>query len=141
MRLFKRNKSQVSISDKAGIKIAGFILKGQQWFATGLHSLTKNWKQKQQWIFLFSVCLVFGGLSVIAVINSFDTLDKTGEIIPRSISIPKTLYKADKAFLITKKEFQQVQEYKSSHPNLMKERPGLYDTLNLIEQVYYSQQK
>jgi hypothetical protein len=34
-----------------------------------------------------------------------------------------------------------VQEYKRTHPNLIKERPGLFDSLVLIEQSYYSQKK
>ena len=40
-----------------------------------------------------------------------------------------------------KKEFEQVREYKVKHPNLSKTRPGLYDSLSLIEEIYYSHQK
>ncbi len=32
-----------------------------------------------------------------------------------------------------------MQEYKRKHPNLQKERPGLFDSLIMIEQNYYSQ--
>ena len=80
-------------------------------------------------------------MSITAIINPFRTSGISNTIIPKSISILKKIYKQDKAYLITKKEIQQVQEYKRTHPNLLKERPGLYDSLNLIEQVYYSQQK
>jgi hypothetical protein len=55
--------------------------------------------------------------------------------------IPKNIYKEGKAFLITESEFQKVQEYKRTHPNLIKERPDLFDSLVLIEQSYYSQKK
>jgi hypothetical protein len=41
--------------------------------------------------------------------------------------------------LITEQEFEQVQKFKRQHPNLLKERPGLFDSLTLIEQSYYSQ--
>ena len=141
MNFFKRNKSEVNIPDKAATGIANGILKSQRWFATSLSDLTKSWKQKQQWIFLYLICLVFGTMSIIAIINPFRTSGISNIITPKSISIPKKIYKQDKAYLITKKEIKQVQEYKRTHPNLLKERPGLYDSLNLIEQVYYSQQK
>jgi hypothetical protein len=141
MKLFKRNKSQLNIPDKAATGIANGILKTQNWFAINLQKVTKNWKQKQQWIFLYMVCLVFGGLSIVATVNSLKTSDKSKSIIPKAISIPKNIFGRDKAFLITENEFQKVQEYKQTHPNLIKERPGLFDSLTLIEQVYYSQKK
>lgn len=141
MKLFKRNKNQLNIQDKAATGIANGILKTQNWFAINLQQVTKNWKQKQQWIFLYMVCLVFGGLSIVATVNSLKTSDKSKSIIPKAISIPKNIFRSDKAFLITENEFQKVQEYKQTHPNLIKERPGLFDSLTLIEQVYYSQKK
>lgn len=141
MKLFKGNKSQSNIPDKAATGIANGILKTQNWFAINLQRVTKNWKQKQQWIFLYLVCIAFGGMSIVAIVNSFKVSDKVKSIIPKQISIPRNTYKKDKAFLITENEFQKVQEYKQTHPNLIKERPGLFDSLTLIEEVYYSQKK
>ena len=106
-----------------------------------LESLTNKWKQKQQWIFLYTVCFLFGGLSIAAIVNSFKVPETSKALIPKSISVPKNIYKEGKAFLITENEFQKVQEYKRTHPNLIKERPGLFDSLVLIEQSYYSQKK
>jgi len=141
MKLFKRKEGQVKIADKAATGVANGILKSQRWFANTLESLTNKWKQKQQWIFLYAVCLVFGGLSIAAIVNSFKTGANSNRLMPKSISVPKNIYNEDKAFLITENEFQQVQEYKHTHPNLIKERPGLFDSLILIEQTYYSQKK
>jgi hypothetical protein len=141
MKLFKRNKSQSIIRDKAASGIANAILKSQRLFATTLESLTTKWKQKQQWMFLYMVCLLFGGLSVVAVVNSFKVEPNSKSVLPKSITVPKNIYKGDNPFRITENEFQQVQEYKRKHPNLLKERPGLYDSLTLIEQSYYSQKK
>lgn len=59
--------------------------------------------------------------------------------MPKSISIPKTIQPNINPYLITEKEFQQVETYKQQHPNLFEERPGLFDSLTLIEQSYYSQ--
>ena len=141
MKFFRKNKSQLNIQDKAATGIANAILKAQSWLALNLEIVTKNWKQKQQWIFLYLVCIAFGGMSIVAIVNSFKASDKTKSIIPKQISTPKNIYRRNKAFLITENEFQKVQEYKQTHPNLIKERPGLFDSLTLIEQVYYSQKK
>lgn len=141
MKLFKKKKSQVNIPDKAAIGIANVIIKSQRWFANTLEGLTNKWKQKQQWIFLYAVCLIFGGLSIAALINPFKFPENAKVLIPKSISVPKNIYKEDKPLLITENEFQKVQEYKRTHPNLLKERPGLFDSLILIEQTYFSQKK
>jgi len=141
MRLFKKKEGQVNIHDKAATGIANGILRSQHWFANTLESLTNKWKQKQQWIFLYAVCLVFGGLSIAAMVNCFKMGANSNTLMPKSISVPKIIYKGDQAYLITEEEFQKVQEYKRKHPNLLKERPGLFDSLILIEQTYYSQKK
>lgn len=141
MKLFKRKEGQVNIADKAATGIANGILKSQRWFANTLERLTNKWKQKQQWIFLYSVCFLFGGLSVTAIVNSFKVPENAKALMPKSITVPKNIYKEDKAFIITENEFQKVKEYKRTHPNLLKERPGLFDSLILIEQTYYSQKK
>jgi hypothetical protein len=141
MNLFKRKEGQVNISDKSATGIANGILKSQRWFANTLESLTKKWKQKQQWIFLYTVCFLFGGLSITAMVNSFKVPENTKALIPKSISVPKNIYKEVKGFIISENEFQKVQEYKRKNPDLLKERSGLYDSLILIEQSYYSQKK
>ena len=141
MKFFRRNINQSIIQDKAATGIANGILKSQRWFASNLETLTKKWKQKQQWIFLYLVCLLFGGLSIIAVVNAFKVSATSKTIIPKSIAVPKNIYLDNNSFLITENEFKQVQEYKKQHPNLLIERPGLWDSLTLIEQSYYSQKK
>ena len=141
MKFFKRDINQSIIQDKAATGIANGILKSQRWFASNLERLTEKWKQKQQWIFLYLVCLLFGGLSIAAVVNAFKVSATSKTIIPKSIAVPKNIYLDNNSFLITENEFKQVQEYKKQHPNLLIERPGLWDSLTLIEQSYYSQKK
>ena len=106
-----------------------------------MSDITKNWKQKQQWIFLYLICLSFGGLSIVAILNAFKNKESNKAIIPKSISVPKNIHQQSSVFVITENEFQQVQEYKRTYPNLQKERPGLFDSLSLVEQIYYSQKK
>ncbi len=141
MKLFKKHTGNSNLSDKAATGIANGIIKIQSKFTVLLSRFTESWKQKQKWIFLCIVCLVFGGMSVISIVEPFKTIQKSRSLKPQSISVPQNIQKETKVFLITDKEFQAVRAYKQTHPNLLKERPGLYDSLGLIEQMYYSQQK
>lgn len=141
MKLFKKNSGKENLSDKAASGIAKAILKIQNFFACRMQSFSKSWKQKQQLIFLYGVCLVFGGFSVVAVVQPFKTRPQNSSFKLQSISTLKNIQKENKAFIITDNEFQQVQRYKQTHTNLIKERPGLYDSLTQVEQMYYSQQK
>ena len=131
-------KDQVTLSDKAATGIANGILKIQGLFASSLKQLTNKWKKQHQFIFLYAVCFLFGGLSIAAIINSFKVGKNVKAFMPASISVPNKIYK-NNAFVITDMEFKKVQEYKRMHPNLIKERPGLFESLTLIEHTYYSQ--
>ncbi|MEO7047794.1 MAG: hypothetical protein ABI091_21025 [Ferruginibacter sp.] len=135
MRLFKRNIVDSPLRDKAASGIATIILKCQQWFAFRLDRYTKKWQVKQQWIFLYFVCGVFGSLSILAVFLPFS--EKAFK--PKSISFPRNI--PSQPLQITEEEFQKVQQYKITHPELIKEHPGLYDSLKMVEQAYYSQKK
>jgi len=141
MKIMNRQINKEALTDKAANGIAKGILKSQNGFANYMQSLSKNWKGKQQWIFLYFVCLFFGGLSIVAIVNPFRVKDTSRSIIPKSIAVPKSFHQQRNGFTITENEFQQVQEYKAKHPNLQQERPGLFDSLSLIEDVYYSQKK
>ena len=141
MKLFKKDIKRNDLTDKAANGIANGILKSQNGFAKSMSSVTKNWKRKQQWIFLYVVCLFFGGLSILAVVNSLKTREPNKAIILKSISVPKNIHQQSNVFVITESEFHQIQECKRKYPNLQKERPGLFDSLSLVEQIYYSQKK
>ena len=141
MKIMNRQINKEALTDKAANGIAKGILKTQSGFEKYMRSLSKNWKGKQQWIFLYFVCLIFGGLSIVAIVHPFRVKDTNSSLIPKSIAVPKSIHQQRNGFAITENEFQQVQEYKAKHPNLQQEQPGLFDSLSLIEEVYYSQKK
>ena len=141
MKLFKKNIKGNELTDKAANEVAKGILKSQNSFAKYMSRFTKKWKQKQQWVFLYVVCLFFGGMSIMTVVNSFKSKEDSKTIIPKSISLPRNIQQQSNVHAITENEIQQVQKYKSKYPNLQKERPGLFDSLSMVEQIYYSQKK
>lgn len=144
MRLFRKdiNKSQVGACDKAACWIANGILNLQKKFAVFFGQVSNSWRAKQKWIFLYMVCLVFGGLSIFSVIESF----KTKSVARVSaIKVPRNIHK-EISIKITDDEYKKVQQFKKSLDSvslkrLMEERPGLLDSLKLVEQMYYSQKK
>lgn len=137
MNLFWKNIANDQLRDKAATKIAGSILQLQNWFAETMTSATIKWRHKQQWIFLCLICLLFGGLSILAIANAFTPTSQI-KIIPAAIKFPKHIQE-DKKIIITDNEFKQVQEFKKAHPDLLEQRPDITDRLSLIEQIYHTQ--
>ena len=128
MRLFKKHISETKsvASDKAAGWIANAILKVQTKFANTLDVISASWKIKQQWIFLYLVCLVFGGLSTIAIINSFNK--KTKQILskPATIKTPRNIQMdvPGKEVRITDNEIRQVHVFKHTVDSLSKTDGG-----------------
>lgn len=157
MKLFKnynRNTNH-AVSDKAAGWIAGGILKTQKRFADTLGAISARWKTKQQWVFLCMLCLVFGGLSVVALVKAFN--NKTQSISkPAAIEKPRSILKRESKneVLITDNEIGEVHSFKRLLDSLSKtaegkikvkrllsRRPGLMDSIEMVEQLYYSQKK
>jgi len=156
MKLSKRNSEKETVlSDKAARWVANGILKTQNKFADALGKFSSTWKSKQQWIFLSVVCLVFGGLSFVAIVQSFNK--KHQNVLRKStrIKIPQKLPEERMSVaLITDHEIKQVHLFKHTMDSLSKtstgkmtlnkllnSRPGLMDSLEMVEQLYYSQKK
>ena len=149
MKVFKKNKN---ISNAAAGKIAGTILFIQNKFAGAMDKVSASWKLKQQWIFLYLVCLLLGGLSVVAIIQPFKS--KTVLLRPTSIHLLKLLPQQEEKIIITDNEIIRVHDFKQKLESLSKtkegkikvdkffnQRPGLFDSLEKVEQLYYSQKK
>jgi len=153
--MFRKNKikEDSKFTNKAAGKIAKGILAIQKQFADTMSATTKKWKTKQQWIFLYLVCLIPGGLSVVAVIKPFK--EKTSNFSkPASIHMPKLLKPEENKIIITDNEITKLHLFKQrleilSKTNdgkikveeFVKRRPGLFDSLKRVEEMYYSQKK
>ena len=150
MKLFIKNKR--NISEAAAEKIARAILSVQKKFSDGMAKVSEKWKAKQQWIFLYLVSLVFGSLSVVVIIQPFK--DKNGFKKPTSIHVPKLIQPEGNKVIITYNEISRVHAFKQRLDSLSKtkegkikvdkffnQRPGLFDSLEKVEQLYYSQKK
>ena len=133
-------KNSEILADKAANKIANFILCLQKMFATAMYKLSKNWQRKQQWLFLCTICLLFGGAGVISILKPV-----SGNGLPKNIKAEKlTAYpqhEKESRILITEDEFKKLHRFKKDNPQIQQVRPGLFDSLGMVEQLYYSQKK
>jgi hypothetical protein len=134
-------KKNYAIADKAAGRIANIILRIQKKFAEVLGRKSKFWKAKEQWIFLYMVCLVFGGLSVVAVMRPFNKKSPVVVSRPATIKMPRMLPEENSA-RITDEEIKRVRAFKESLDSTTKnklliQRPGLLDSLEKVEQLYY----
>lgn len=149
MKLFKKNIAQTNLAagDKAAGWIANGILKVQNRFANVLGKMSATWKTKQQLIFIFLITIVLGGLSVMAIIKPFNKKAQNNLSKPAAIKIPMMLPdENDNQVRITYDEIKKIQVFKQSldsakRKKLLMQRPGLMDSLEMVEQLYYSQKK
>ena len=141
MKPFNKHIEQEVLKNKAAGRIANAILKMQNGFANHLSAITKKWNQTHQWLFLILVCLILGGLSFLAIVVPIQLNKNEKSIMPETIILPQSIPFQKEEYIITDTEFQKIQEYKRNHPELKDENPPLFDSLTLVEQIYYTQKK
>jgi len=103
------NNRKHQIFEKLAVCIAGVIIKVQHRFAKNLQISTKNWTQPQRWIFLYLIYLIFGGMSMVIILQPFSS-GGVSKPLQINFSRENNNYKPpQKGFLITKEELQKVQ--------------------------------
>jgi hypothetical protein len=116
-------------NDKAAGWIAGKILSMQQKFAKVCGKLSERWKRKQQLIFIYTISIVLGGLSVLAILQPFNAR-KPGLTRPAGIKFIKSIPEDRKA-KITEEEVKKVKDFLDTAKYI---RPGLKDSLEKVIQ-------
>ena len=126
------------LRDKVAGKIAGSMLKVQTFFAMKMNKI------KDLKLFLVIFCLVSGGLSIYFFVNAIVSkpkqtfkvepirmlqhFDKTGDEVMENV-MPADIY-------------QQIQDYKKYMDSIGQPiRPGMLDSMRILEEIYLQQQK
>ena len=143
----------MKLKDKAASNISKVIIKLQQQFASAMLRVSAKWKVKHQMVFLYLTCLILGGLSVITVIKPFKE-KRNSFSRPGSLKVPKLFNADENKVVITDNEMNMIHAFKlrldsmSKTPagktkveQMYKGRPGLFDSLERAEELYYSQKK
>ena len=162
MWLFKKQKneeigSNLLTSDKVAGKIAGAGIIVQRKFAEGMNKILKNMNKKKLKAFLIVFSISAGGYNIYLIANAISGseknqmsfkvdqvdvpkhFDKTGdEIIPESYVDEETFYKIQ-AF---KKYMDSLKQNKNNqYDSILNARPGLMDSVQVLEEIYYSQKQ
>ena len=162
--MVKKPKNKDQEATKPGIqdKLAGRIAKGillvQRRFAFLLNNKANQLSTGMKKIYLLLFCLVFGGFSAYILLTVFrneKTLPRS--IKPDQVSFPKHINPESEfqhKIIVSEDEMQRIQRFKKymdslkasesgkiRHDNLMKDRPGLMDSIQLIEQIYHQQKR
>ena len=150
----KQNKSP--LQDKVAGKIAGFMVKVQTKFADVMNRNFSGISRRRMKIFLFLFCLGSGGLSIYYIVNAvFNNdkrqmpfkidhvdvprhYDKTGdELTQPQVFVDEETMQNIKAF---KKYMDSLKTTaRKQYDSIVLIRPGLMDSITMLEEVYYSQ--
>ena len=137
MRLFKKYGS--SVNDKAAKGVANFLIKIQIKFSEFMNKKTSGLSTRRMKIWLTIFCLFWGGLSIYFITHAlFGSKQTTIKIQP--LNIPQHINETENH--VDKETYLKILAYKkymdSAHEFI---RPGLLDSMNVLEQIYLSQQK
>lgn len=164
MWLFKKKKKPAdegnseTTSDKVASKIAGAGIKAQKLFADKMNKVFEGMTNKRIKIVLTIFCLAAGGYSLYLLGNAvFSPSQKQPSFKIEQASIPKHINKAgDETILqeatVDEETFNKIRDFKkymdsikiykkAEYDSILINRPGLMDSVQMLEQIYLSQNK
>lgn len=139
MHMFQRKKYKVhnKLQDKVAGKIATILLGVQTRFSNRMNRL-KNLK----WL-LILFCVLSGSLSIFFIADAIITVPKKQIQIDR-VRIPQHLHQPDDTVIrpaIPADIIRQLQDYKRYMDSIGETiRPGLLDSMRVLEEIYSEQQ-
>lgn len=160
MRFFKRHRTDVperhAWQDKAAVKIYKIIHQVQTGFASFMsRKLNHLTAKKRKTIFILFFILI-GGLSVYQIVHgitSDSAIGNTVKIKKINFSIHDSKRNSER-IKVTEKDYQSIALFKHymdslkkslngkyQYDSILQARPGLMDSVQVLEQLYLSQQK
>jgi hypothetical protein len=164
MWLYKRKQKdkgigdRITVSDKVAGKIAGFGIKLQQLFAQRMNRIFMKTDFKRLKLILVFFCISAGGYSIYLVANSIISPDKTKKTFEiQQMDVPKHFNKTGDEELIPdayvdEETWLQIKQFRSymdslkqksrnEYDSILQTRPGLMDSVQMLEQIYLSQKQ
>ena len=164
MWLFKKKKKEVqsddktTVSDKVAGKIAGVGIKAQQLFAEKMNRLFMKTDFKRLKLILIFFCVSAGGYSIYLIANSvFSPERKQKAFEIQQMDIPKHFNKTGGETVmpeatVDEQTYLQIQDFRkymdslklnrtNEYDSILQARPGLMDSVQVLEQIYLSQKQ
>ncbi|WP_207515935.1 hypothetical protein [Longitalea luteola] len=140
--------------------VSNYVTEKQTKIAGFLNRKTEKLSAGGKKAFLFAVCLLFGGMSLYLVVKPFwRPSAPDASIKPKAISVPEHANKTGDEnlyprVLVTEADIKEVRDFKrytdslkntangrSLYDSILRARPGLMDTVGMLEELYLLQQK
>ncbi len=154
----KETVNKVTVSDKVAGKIAGLTIKLQQLFAEKMNRVFMKTDFKRLKIILIIFCIGAGGYSIYLITNSVISPDrKQNSFEIQQMDVPKHFDKTGDENLIPEayvdeETWQQVKQFRNymdslkqkrrnEYDSILQARPGLMDSVQMLEQIYLSQKQ
>jgi len=164
MRLFKKkdkatvDEERAKLSDNVAGKIAGAGIKVQKIFADKMNKIFMNTGNKKLKMMLIVFCITAGGYSIYLLINAIISPDKKQESFKiDQVKTPQHFSKSGEESILpdayvdeqTYNKIQGFKKYmdslhqnqKSEYDSILQARPGLMDSVQMLEEIYYSQKQ
>lgn len=164
MWLYKRKQKdkdtvdKVTASDKVAEKIVAAGIKLQKLFAEKINRIFMKTDFKRLKIILIIFCIGAGGYSIYLIVNSVISPDrKQNSFDVQQMDVPKHFDKTGDENLIPEayvdeETWQQVKQFRNymdslkqkrrnEYDSILQARPGLMDSVQMLEQIYLSQKQ
>ncbi len=163
MWLFKKRKKNVdgnakTISDKVAGKIAGAGIKLQQAFANKMTKVFENMNSKRMKMALLFFAITAGGFSIYLFTNAILRKDVSSKVFKiDQVDVPRHFDKSGEETvipeaMIDEETYRQIQDFKNymdsirvhkkiEYDSIILNRPGLLDSVQMLEQIYLSQKQ
>lgn len=162
--LFSKKKKKIEepketkVQDTVAKGIAGFLLSVQNKFTSFMSERVNNLSSCSKQFCLGIFCLLFGGFSIYAFLGAFHHSENSVKTIkPDQVAVPKYYDQRNSEFeepQVSAKDITRINHFReymdslsrssrgrSEYDSILKARPGLMDSIKIIEEIYYSQSK
>lgn len=153
-----QSEEKTTMSDKVAGKIAGVGIKAQRLFAERMNKLFMKTDYKRLKLLLIFFCVSAGGYSIYLIANSvFSTEKKQDAFEIQQMDIPKHFNKTGDEIVmpeatVDEQTYLQIQDFRkqmdslklnraNEYDSILQARPGLMDSVQLLEQIYLSQKQ
>lgn len=135
---------QNPLQDKLAQKIAGGFVLVQTKFSDMMNKRFENMPARRLKIFLIAFCVFSGGLSLYFFVSAIVTQPKTGfKIDP--IKVPEHFDRSGDEVMkneMPEDVYREIQQYRYYMDSIGEPiRPGLEDSMRILEELYWQQQK
>lgn len=144
---FKRKKEELKespLQDKVAGKIARVVIKTQNGFVNMMNKYFGTMKAQHIKLWLLAFCIISGGLSIYFFADAIVSKPKPKFRIDQ-VRVPKHFDKSGDEVMedvLPDDMYEQIQDYKRYMDSIGEPiRPGLADSIRMLEGIYLQQQK